>query len=43
MARSWSASCAVKSRGCSVWTLSTPTTVSCQMSGTESIEAINRR
>ena len=33
----------VKSRGCSVWTLRTPTIRSFQTSGTESIEAMNRR
>ena len=33
----------VNSRGCSVWTLSTPTTWSCQVRGTLSIEATNRR
>ena len=33
----------LKSRGCSVWTLRTPTIWSCQVSGTDSIEATNRR
>ena len=42
-ARSWATSASVKSRGCSVWTLRTPTVWSCQVSGTDSIEATNRR
>ena len=43
MAPSWATSPGVKSRGCSVWTLRTPTTWSFQLSGTLSIEAMNRR
>ena len=43
IADSWSTSDSAKSRWVSVWTLSTPTTWSCQVSGTDSIEATNRR
>ena len=37
-ALSWATSASLNSRGCSVWTLSTPTVWSCQVSGTLSIE-----
>ena len=43
IADSWSTSDGVNSRCSSVWTLSTPTTWSCQVSGTDSIEATKRR
>ena len=43
IADSWSTSDGVNSRCSSVWTLSTPTTWSCHSSGTDSIEATNRR
>ena len=43
MAESWATSEPANSRWSSVWTLSTPTTWSCQVSGTDSIEATNRR
>ncbi len=43
IADSWSTSDGVNSRCSSVWTLSTPTTWSCHVSGTDSIEATKRR
>ena len=43
MADSCATSDAAKSRWVSVCTLSTPTTCSCHVSGTDSIEATNRR
>ena len=43
MADSWATSDSPNSRVCSVWMLRTPTTLSCQDSGTDSIDAMNRR
>ena len=43
MADSCATSSSVNRRRSSVWTLSTPTTWSCQVSGTDSIEVMNRR
>ena len=42
-APSWATSSSLNVRGCSVWTLRTPTIWSCQVSGTDSIEATKRR
>ena len=43
MADSWATSESANSRVCSVWMLRTPTTLSCQDKGTDSIDAMNRR